>query len=186
MTSTTNNHPKQTNIQPVLPKDIATSNPQPSSMTNLKLPHWFINKKIIMFRTSPTSNTTNLHHITKEDALYHINLNNIIPGHNHLTTKPKIDQTNTSKLNPLSSHSPILPTDKPVPSMASTVSFTHDQPRRAFGFRNVSNIISLLKETMQDTFHISNKDQEPIIDLVITCSIQRWHTSCGIRSPIGD
>ena len=68
---------------------------------------------------------------------------------------------------------PLRPVDTPIPSIPQRVSFTHDQLRKGFGFRNIDNIIKHLKDTCHDNFSISTHDQEPTIDLGRTATIER-------------
>ena len=160
------------------------------AQTLTSLPHWIHHNAKITFKLpdSPTyqkgiliKNTDDLYKIsigrtrkhataipiTSTNLLQLYNSNSLLRGHNHLirTLNPKPPSPNTSDSDP-SLQRPLLPTEhKPMSSDSSETSFTIDQLRKAFGFRNIDTILSKIQQTCESNFTISTKDKEPIIDL---------------------
>ena len=95
----------------------------------------------------------------------------LMPGHQHLVSDTPSDSSPKSDLPP---PTPKLRThDIPISSIPKDVTFTIDQIQRRFGFRNVNNIIKQIQETSQPNFSLSSSDQEPIMDLGITSTIDK-------------
>ena len=113
--------------------------------------------------------------ITYNKLLSLFNKGQILRGHTHLIrTLEKLPfLTQTSQSDP-HSPSPTLPTEhKPISSWPSTTSFTCDQLRKAFGFRNIDPLLPQIQATSQHNFSISTKDREKIIDLGDVATIHR-------------
>ena len=60
-----------------------------------------------------------------------------------------------------------------ISSRAKETSYTFDQLRRSFGFRNISKILPIIKATCKNNFHISTLDEEPIQDLGVTATVDK-------------
>lgn len=63
--------------------------------------------------------------------------------------------------------------DQPVSSLNKDVTFTVNQLRRAFGFRNITQLLPHIKQCSQETFSILTQDEEPFIDLGQTATIDK-------------
>ena len=83
--------------------------------------------------------------------------NNLLFGHSHLITK-----SNQSR--PQSKSPPLRTVDKPLATSDTSTSYTIDQLKRNFGFRNIQSILNEMKTTI-DNLHVSTSDKEPITDL---------------------
>ena len=117
--------------------------------------------------------------------------NFILRGHQHHITKPLPSTSSLPKHITTINDTPIpLRTeDTPLSSWSSSKSFTYDQLRQAFGFRNINKILPLLKQTSQHTFTISTQDAEPIIDLGAVATIKtpsRNTTPLSLPHKFGD
>ena len=92
-------------------------------------------------------------------------------GHKNLitSTHPEHKETQKPETSDTVDHTFQPPTlqahDQPISSLPKEVSYTVDQLRRAFGFRNVSPILPHLKGTFKSNFHISSIGEEPITDI---------------------
>jgi len=110
------------------------------------------------------------------------NTGNILQGHNHLitgTSNPPSSDIPTPE-NPTPNDPdiefptpPLPPTDIPISSLPERISYTTDQLRKAFGFRNVDHIIPHLKQISHSNFSISSSDREPTLDLGDVSTIDR-------------
>ena len=105
--------------------------------------------------------------VTASNLLHAYNNNFILRGHEHLirslnpsTLPPNLFDSNAAIKQPL------LPTEyKSISSDPSHTSFTTDQLRKAFGFRNIDAILPQIQKTSIPNFSISTKDREKVIDL---------------------
>jgi len=99
-----------------------------------------------------------IHTFNVDQIKFLIQRRHLLLGHSHLITTHETN-TNDHRL-------PLLRTvDTPLGSSPSKISYSIDQLRRNFGFRNVDSIAKELRITSKDTFSISTLDREPIIDL---------------------
>ena len=84
----------------------------------------------------------------------------ILRGHGHLVRS--LDTFSSSSKNLLNSDPPFrppMPTEhKPLSGWSSDVSYTIDQLKKGFGFRNIENILSQIKETTHSNFSLTTKD----------------------------
>ena len=90
----------------------------------------------------------------------------ILRGHGHLVRS--LDFFSSTSKSPKNSPSfrPPLPTEhKPLSSWSSDVSYTMEQLKKGFRFRNIENILPQIKETTQSNFSLTTKDKEKILDL---------------------
>jgi len=83
--------------------------------------------------------------------------NKLLFGHSHLITK-------TQPSTPSHASPPLRTVDKPLATSDPTTSYTIDQLKRNFGFRNIQSILNEMKTTINN-LHISTSDKEPITDL---------------------
>ena len=99
----------------------------------------------------------------------------ILRGHGHLVRS--LDTFSSSSKNLLNSDPPFrppMPTEhKPLSGWSSDVSYTIDQLKKGFGFRNIENILPQIKETTQSNFSLTTKDKEKILDLGETATISK-------------
>jgi len=105
--------------------------------------------------------------------------NRLLMGHSHLITKSH---------NPESNNPPLRTVDKALAQSNKTTSYTMDQMRKMFGFRNIQSILNELKQTTQN-LHISTTDSEPIIDLGEVSTInkpKRNTTPLNLPEQFGD
>ena len=94
----------------------------------------------------------------------------ITPGHyERASDNPDTSSAIDSSLPP----PPLRTHDLPVSSVPNDVSFTLDQMRRAFGFRNIDRHIKHIQETSIPNYSISTNDYEPITDLGSTSTIDK-------------
>ena len=75
----------------------------------------------------------------------------------HLTPAPRIPHSNVPNNNNLSLNI--------ISTFPSQVSFTTDQLKRAFGFRNIESILPHIKATSHSNFSITSIDKEKKLDL---------------------
>ena len=81
-------------------------------------------------------------------------------GHKNLITSTHPNHVDEQKLtnSDTTDHTFQPPTlqahDNPISSLLRDVSYTVDELRRAFGFRNISSILPHLETTSQPNFHI--------------------------------
>ena len=125
--------------------------------------------RILMGKTRKRAPTLS---ISKQDLLTMFSDNDLLQGHKHRVvnrTKPHPRAVTTSTYTP-----PPVPTfDKPFSNSPSRCSYNIEQLKRAFGFRNIDNFVSNLKETSKDTFSFSTLDREPILDLGEVATINK-------------
>ena len=95
----------------------------------------------------------------------------ILPGHQQLLSNDTQPQESEPDL--LLPKPPLPTHDIPISSIPNDVSFTTDQLQRRFGFRNIHNILTRIKETSMPNFSISSHDNEPIIDLGNTATVDK-------------
>lgn len=124
---------------------------------------------------SRSKNRVDQINISSDDISCMLEHNNFLKGHSHLTTV-KANQHTKELHNEVASiskkpHFQIF--DKPLSSSAKEISFTYDQLRRCFGFRNIHKLLPILKETSQTNFSISAADSEPIADLASFSTIDK-------------
>ena len=107
-----------------------------------------------LFHVGRTQKTGTNQPITQHQLLTLFNNGHILRGHTHLirTLTPLSSSPNASHSD-IHTHRPTLPTEhKPISSWPSTTSFTCDQLRKAFGFRNFDPIIPQIQSTSQNNF----------------------------------
>ena len=109
------------------------------------------------------------------DDLIHLHQNNLIlQGYSHLITKPSPSPESLPQhirsVNDMSV--PIRTEDEPLFSWLKHRSFTYDQLKHAFGFRDIQKILPLLKQISQPYFSLSSTDTEPILDLGLVATIK--------------
>ena len=124
----------------------------------------------ITYKTSKRSHKT---FDIPQDDLYNLYQNgNLLFGHKHLiTTNETPESTIEDKF---SFPTPSLPIhDQPISSLNKDVSFTVNQLRRAFGFRNINQLLPHIKQCSQQNFSISTQDEEPFVDLGQTATIDK-------------
>lgn len=99
----------------------------------------------------------------------------MLRGHGHLirslqslSSQPKSSLTDTDVSKP-----PIPTEHKPLSSWPSQVSYTPDQPKKNFGFRNIETILPQIQQTCQSNFFLSVKDKEKVLDLGEVATIHR-------------
>ena len=109
--------------------------------------------------------------VSKDDIERLTEQGSLLPGHQHHlsnNTEPASAESDSDLPKP-----PLRVHDIPVSSLPNDVSFTISQIQRGFGFRNVNNILQQIKETSKNNFSISTTDQEPILDLGLTATIDK-------------
>ena len=91
----------------------------------------------------------------------------ILQGHTHLIRQLRtLKNLSSSPQTKTSQSFPPLPTEhKPISTWPATTSFSIDQLRRGFGFRQIDSILHQIQQTTVPNFTISTKDREKIIDL---------------------
>ena len=91
----------------------------------------------------------------------------ILQGHTHLIRQLRsLKNLSSSPQTKTSPSFPPLPTEhKPISTWPATTSFSIDQLRRGFGFRQIDSILPQIQQTSVPNFTISTKDREKIIDL---------------------
>jgi len=105
--------------------------------------------------------------------------NHLLMGHSHLITTMQ---------NQKSDNPPLRTVDKALAQSDTTTSYTIDQMRKMFGFRNIQSILAELKQTTQN-LHVSTTDNEPIIDLGEVSTIpkpRRNTTPLNLPEKFGD
>ena len=113
--------------------------------------------------------------ITHTKLLSLFNHGHILRGHTHLIRAlQSLPSSSNAYPTDTQMQRPTLPTEhKPISSWPSTTSFTCDQLRKAFGFRNIDSILPQIQSTSQNNFSISTKDKETILDLGDVATIHR-------------
>ena len=129
--------------------------------------------------------------LSYDDLLTLHQQNLILKGHNHHITKPPPSPKSLPQhIHSVNSTSvPLRTEDEPLSSWPKHRSFTYDQLRTAFGFRNINKILPMLKQTSQPTFSLSSTDTEPIIDLGSVATIKtpsRNTTPLSLPPKFGD
>ena len=84
----------------------------------------------------------------------------ILIGHNHLIKKKNPKQLPTLVTSP----PPMRTVDKPLSTSTANASYSVDQIRKGFGFKNVNSFLNELKTTSKK-FSISTEDREPVLDI---------------------
>jgi len=111
------------------------------------------------FQFTPIENQHNMSTIIPTKTIKDLSTtSNLMIGHKHLISQPP--DPYSDQLPPPS----LRVVDKPISTSTSKSTYSIDQLRKAFGFRNVASIVKELKETCTN-FSISTTDREPILDL---------------------
>ena len=97
----------------------------------------------------------------------------ILQGHSHLIRQlQSLRHHSTITSKDSTQNIPHLPTEhKPISSWPSHTSFSIDQLRKSFGFRNIDTILPHIQKTSLPNYSISTKDREKILDLGETATI---------------
>ena len=105
------------------------------------------------FQIYPIENPQLYTFLPTHDIKNLISKQHLLLGHHHLISKP------------LQSDPPPLRTiNSPISGQSSSTSYTIDQLRKGFGFRNVNSFVNELHSTATN-FTISTLDREPVLDI---------------------
>lgn len=94
----------------------------------------------------------------------------LISGHHErVSDNPDPSSSSNSSLPP----SPLRSHNIPISSIPNDVSFTLDQIRRGFGFRNIDRCIKQIQKNSLPNYFISTTDYEPVTDLGTIATIDK-------------
>ena len=122
---------------------------------------------LFLFHVGPSRKHGVKHPLPHQKLLELYNKGFVLRGHGHLirsiNSLPSTTQIPPSNIDP---PRPPIPTEhKSISTFPSQVSFTTDQLKRAFGFRNIESILPHIKATSHSNFSITSIDKEKNLDL---------------------
>ena len=140
--------------------------------------HWTITVK--------ENTLTNSYNFTTETIQSLVQTNNFLQWHNHLISQKGNEHLNqlNATIETISKKPRLRIFDHPLSSWSKETSFTYDQLRRSFGFRNISKLLPVLRETCEPNFHISTFDAGTIVDIGTTATVDKSkRNTAGVPLP---